>query len=275
MDPQMLALSAPSPPPAAAGASAPASPYSVLHPLLLPSPNPHLFLTPKTLTLSLSSTSSLPSMASSLPPAAAADAWELVTPAVPAVSHVDGGLDDCAIFPPRLHEGLVLDGEPEEVPQSPAVAKEADEEYEDDDEKEDEECPWGWGWERCRLAARRAWAAGVEAVQDRVLVHGACGCPAVKPAVWSAAAAAAVVGALLYARRRDRRERDLLVLLSKEKDKVESIMQIAEGAWLIIGTIWHLLSDIDILRIAQLLHQIALMSDIRSGSEAVRIIRNS
>jgi hypothetical protein len=70
------------------------------------------------------------------------------------------------------------------------------------------------------LAARRAWAAGVGTVQDRVLVHGACGCPAVRPAVWSAAAAAAVVGALLYARRRDKRERDLLVLLSKEKDKV-------------------------------------------------------
>lgn len=28
-------------------------------------------------------------------------------------------------------------------------------------------------------------------------------------------------------------------------------------------------------RIAQLLHQIALMSDIRSGNEAVKIIRNS
>ncbi|KAJ1291716.1 hypothetical protein BS78_02G337200 [Paspalum vaginatum] len=253
MDHQMLALSAPppppSPPPAVAGASAPASPHSVLRPLLLPSPDPHLFLKPKTLTLSLSS--SLTSMVSSSPPAAAADAWGLVTPTVPAVAHldVDGGLDDCAIFPPRLHEGLVLDGEPEEVPQSPAVAKEAEEEYEDNGEKEDEEDPWGWGWERCRLAARRAWAAGVGAVQDRVLVHGAsaCGCPAVKPTVWSAAAAAAVVGALLYARRRDRRERDLLVLLSKEKDK----------------------------RIAQLLHQIASMSDIRSGSEAVRIIRNS
>lgn len=158
---------------------------------------------------------------------------------------MDGGLDDFAIFPPRLHEGLGLDGEPEEVPQSPGVVKEAEEVYDD----EEEECLWGWGqrWERCRLAANRAWAAGVGAVQDRVLVHGACGCPAVRPAVWSAAAAAAVVGALLYARRRDRRERELLVLLSKEKDK----------------------------RIAQLLHQIALMSDIRSGSEVVKIIKNS
>jgi len=130
---------------------------------------------------------------------------------------VDGELDDCAIFPPRLHEGLGLDGEPEEVPPLPAAVKEAEEE-----EVEDDEWLWGWGWrwDRCRLAARRAWAAGVGTVQDRVLVHGACGCPAVRPAVWSAAGAAAVVGALLYARRRDKRERDLLVLLSKEKDKV-------------------------------------------------------
>lgn len=126
---------------------------------------------------------------------------------------MDGELDDCTIFPPRLHEGLGLDGEPEEVPPLPAAAKEAEEE-------EDDELMWGWGWERCRLAARRVWATGVGAVQERLFVHGACGCPAVRPAVWSAAAAAAVVGALLYARRRDRRERDLLVLLSKEKDKV-------------------------------------------------------
>lgn len=157
---------------------------------------------------------------------------------------MDGGLDDCAIFPPRLHEGLGLDGEPEEVPPMPAVAKE---ENEEDGEYEGEDDEWLWGWERCSLAARRAWAAGVGIVQERVLVHGACGCPAVRPAVWSVAVAAAVVGTLLYARRRDKRERDLLVLLSKEKDK----------------------------RIAQLLHQIALMSDIRSGNEAVKVIRKS
>lgn len=126
----------------------------------------------------------------------------------------------------------------------PAVAKE---ENEEDGEYEGEDDEWLWGWERCSLAARRAWAAGVGIVQERVLVHGACGCPAVRPAVWSVAVAAAVVGTLLYARRRDRRERDLLVLLSKEKDK----------------------------RIAQLLHQIALMSDIRSGNEAVKVIRKS
>ncbi|CAD6223238.1 unnamed protein product [Miscanthus lutarioriparius] len=232
-----------SPPISVASSLTPASPYSELHPLLLPSPN-LLFVKPKTLTLSLSS-SSLTSMASSSPPAPGTDAWEVVTPTDPPVAHVDGGLDDCAIFPPRLHEGLGLDGEPEEVPLLPAAAKEAEEEEEG---VEDDEWLWGWGWrwERCRLAARRAWAAGVGTVQERVLVHGACGCPAVRPAVWSAAAAAAVVGALLYARRWDRRERDLLVLLSKEKDK----------------------------RIAQLLHQIALMSDIRSANEAVKIIRN-
>lgn len=134
---------------------------------------------------------------------------------------------------------------------APAAAKEVEEEEEEDEGEEEEDGEWLWGawarWERCRLAARRAWATGVGAVQERVLVHSACGCPSVRPAVWSAAAAVAVVGALLYARRRDRKERDLLVLLSKEKDK----------------------------RIAQLLHQIALMSDIRSGSEAVKIIRNS
>ncbi|OEL16516.1 hypothetical protein BAE44_0022463 [Dichanthelium oligosanthes] len=252
MDRQRLAL--PSPPPVQspplAAASAPASPYSVLHPLLLPSPNPHLLLKPKTLTHSLSS-SSLTSVASSSPPAPATDAWELVTPTAPPVAHADGGLDDCAIFPPRLHEGLGLEGEPQEVV-APAASKEAEEEEEAVEEDEEEDGEWlggavWWRWERCRLAARRAWAAGVGAIQERVLVHGACGCPAVRPAVWSAAAAAAVVGALLYARRRDRRERELLVLLSKEKDK----------------------------RIAQLLHQIALMSDIRSGSEAVKIIRNS
>ena len=201
-----------SPPISAASASAPASPYSALHPLLLPSPNPHLLLKPKTLTLSLSS-SSLTSMGSSSPHAPATDAWEVVTPTAP---HVDSELDDCAIFPLRLHEGLGLDGEPDEVPLLPAAAKEAEEEEEG---VGDDEWLWGWGWERCRLAARRAWATGVGTVQERVLVHGACGCPAVRPAVWSAAAAAAVVGALLYARRRDRRERDLLVLLSKEKDK--------------------------------------------------------
>ncbi|KAF8664322.1 hypothetical protein HU200_054873 [Digitaria exilis] len=182
-------------------------------------------------------------MASSSPPGPAADAWEFLNPTEPPVADVDGGLDDCAIFPPRLHEGLGLDGEPEEAV-APAAAKEAAAE---EDEAEDGEWLWGWRWETCRLAARRAWAAGVGAVQDRVLVHGSCGCSAVRPAVWSAAAAAAVVGALLYVRRRDRRERELLVLLSKEKDK----------------------------RIAQLPHQIALMSDIGSGSEAVKIIRNS
>ncbi|CAL5085402.1 unnamed protein product [Urochloa decumbens] len=237
---------APPPPqsPPVAGASAPASPYSLLHPLLLPSPNPHLLLKPKTLTHSLSSSSLTSPMASSPPPARAADAWDLFTATSTLVSHVDGGIDDCAIFPPRLHEGLGLDGEPEEA----AAAKEAEEEEGLKDEEEEWLWgAWGWRWERCRLAARRAWAAGVGAVQERVLVHGECGCSTVRPAVWSAAAAAAVVGALLYARRRDRRERDLLVLLSKEKDK----------------------------RIAQLLHQIAVMSDIRSGNEAVKIIRNS
>ncbi|XP_047067756.1 uncharacterized protein LOC124675724 [Lolium rigidum] len=213
--------------------SAPGSPYSALHPLLLPSPNPHLLLKPKTLTLSLSSSS----LASSSPPAPASDAWELVHPTVTvaAASPVDGGLDDCAIFPPRLHEGLGLEEEAEE-----AAAKEEKDAEETDDEEEDE---WLWGWGRCRAAARRAWAAGA----GSVLVHGDCGCPAVRPAVWSAAAAAVVVGALLYVRRRDRRERDLLVLLSQEKDK----------------------------RIAQLLHQIALLSDIRTGSEAIKILRNS
>ncbi|CAL5061840.1 unnamed protein product [Urochloa decumbens] len=246
MDHQELAF--PPPPlqyPPVAAASAPSSPYSVLHPFLLPSPNPHLLLKPKTLTHSLSS-SSLTSVASSSPLAPAADAWEVVTSTAPLIAHVDGGIDDCAIFPPRLHEGLGLDGEPEEAP---AAAKEAEEEEEEEGLKneEEEDGEWAWRWERCRLAARRAWAAGVGAVQDRVLVHGECGCSAVRPAVWSAAAAVAVVGALLYARRRDRRERDLLVLLSKEKDK----------------------------RIAQLLHQIALMSDIRSGNEAIKIIRNS
>ncbi|RCV13810.1 hypothetical protein SETIT_2G376100v2 [Setaria italica] len=244
--PQRLELPSPSPPPPlpsppVAAVSAPASPYSVLHPLLLPSPNPHLLLKPKTLTHSLSS-SSLTSMASSSPPAP--DAWEFITPTSPSVAHVDGGLDDCAIFPPRLHEGLGLEAEPEEAV-APAAAKEVEEEEEEDEGEEEEDGEWLWGawarWERCRLAARRAWATGVGAVQERVLVHSACGCPSVRPAVWSAAAAVAVVGALLYARRRDRKERDLLVLLSKEKDK----------------------------RIAQLLHQIALMSDIRSGSEAM------
>jgi len=188
-------------------------------------------------------------MASSSPPGPATDAWEVLTPTVLLVAHVDGGLDDCAIFPPQLHEGLVLDGDPEEVAAA-AAGKEMEEE--DGREEEDEEdgewrWRWRWRWERCRLAARRAWASGIGAVQEGVLVHGACGCPAVRPAVLSAAAAAVVVGALLYARRRDRRERDLLVLLSKEKDK----------------------------RIAQLLHRIALMTDIRSGSEAVKTIRNS
>ncbi|KAG8079898.1 hypothetical protein GUJ93_ZPchr0007g4882 [Zizania palustris] len=219
--------------------SVPASPYSALHPLLLPSPNPHLLLKPKTLTLSLSS-SSLASMPSSSPPAP--DAWELVQPTTVVVAAgaapVDGGLeslDDCAIFPPRLHEGLGVEGE--------AAAKEAEEEQDEGDFDDDE---WLWGWGRCRSAARRAWAAGVGAVREGLLVHGTCGCPAVRPAVWSAAGAAIVVGALLYARRRDRRERDLLVLLSQEKDK----------------------------RIAQLLHQIALMSDIRGGGEAMKIIKN-
>ncbi|KAL5198563.1 hypothetical protein ABZP36_002075 [Zizania latifolia] len=193
--------------------SAPASPYSALHPLLLPSPNPHLLLKPKTLTLSLSS-SSLASMPSSSPPAP--DAWELVQPTTVVVAAgaapVDGGLDDCAIFPPRLHEGLGVEGEAEE-----AAAKEAEEEQDEGDFDDDE---WLWGWGRCRAAARRAWATGVGAVREGLLVHGTCGCPAVRPAVWSAAGAAIVVGALLYARRRDRRERDLLVLLSQEKEKV-------------------------------------------------------
>uniref|UniRef100_A0A0E0EDY4 Uncharacterized protein n=1 Tax=Oryza meridionalis TaxID=40149 RepID=A0A0E0EDY4_9ORYZ len=225
--------------------SAPASPYSALHPLLLPSPNPHLLLKPKTLTLSLSS-SSLGSMPSSSPPGPAVpDAWELVTPttvvAVGAAAADDGGLDDCDVFPPRLHEGLGVEGEAEE-----AAAKEGEEDDgEDDDDDEFGDGEWLWGWGRCRAAARRAWAAGVGAVREGLMVHGTCGCPAVRPAVWSAAGAAVVVGALLYARRRDRRERDLLVLLSQEKDK----------------------------RIAQLLHQIALMSDMRSGGEAIKIIR--
>ncbi|KAG2590585.1 hypothetical protein PVAP13_5NG265400 [Panicum virgatum] len=144
--------------------------------------NPHLLLKPKTLTLSLSS--SLTSMASSSPPGPATDAWEVLTPTVLLVAHVDGGLDDCTIFPPQLHEGLVLDGDPLEVAAA-AAGKEMEEE--DGREEEDEE-----------------------------------------DGEW-------------------RRERDLLVLLSKEKDK----------------------------RIAQLLHQIALMTDIRSGSEAVKTIRNS
>ncbi|GJN11147.1 hypothetical protein PR202_ga29319 [Eleusine coracana subsp. coracana] len=244
---------APQPPspqfPPLTAASAPASPYSALHPLLLPSPNPHLLLKPRSLTLSLSS-SSLGSMASS-PRAPAPDAWEFVAPTAPAAAHVDGGLDDCAIFPPRLHEGLGLEGEPEEAAAvaasgGAAATKEVEVEGEKEEEEEDGD-GWGWSWERCRSAARRAWEAGVEAVQERVLVHGACGCTAVRPAVWSAAAATVAVGALLYARRRDRKERDLLLLLSQEKDK----------------------------RIAQLLHQIALMSDIRSGSEAVKIIRSS
>ncbi|VAH28372.1 unnamed protein product [Triticum turgidum subsp. durum] len=197
--------------------SAPASPYSALHPLLLPSTNPHLLLKPKTLTLSLSSSSLASMPSSSSPPAPASDAWELVHPTVPvaAASPIDGGLDDCAIFPPRLHEGLGLEAEAEE-----AATKEEKEEETDDEEE------WLWGWGRCRAAARRAWAAGSGAV----LVHGECGCPG-----------------LFYVRRRDRRERDLLVLLSQEKDK----------------------------RIAQLLHQIALLSDIRGGSEAVKIMRNS
>lgn len=222
--------------------SAPASPYSALHPLLLPSTNPHLLLKPKTLTLSLSS-SSLTSMTSSSPPAPASDAWELVHPTVPvaAASPIDGGLDDCAIFPPRLHEGLGLEAEAEEA--ATKEEKEEEEETDDEEEETDDEEEWLWGWGRCRAAARRAWASGSGAV----LVHGECGCPGVRPAVWSAAAAAVVVGALLYVRRRDRRERDLLVMLSQEKDK----------------------------RIAQLLHQIALLSDIRGGSEAIKIMRNS
>jgi hypothetical protein len=190
--------------------SAPGSPYSALHPLLLPSPNPHLLLKPKTLTLSLSSSS----LASSSPPAPASDAWELVHPTVTvaAASPVDGGLDDCAIFPPRLHEGLGLEEEA-------ATKEEKDEETDEEEEEEDE---WLWGrWGRCRAAARRAWAAGA----GSVLVHGECRCPGVRPAVWSAAAAAVVVGALLYMRRRDRRERDLLVMLSQEKDKVCGSLQ--------------------------------------------------
>ncbi|KAL6657663.1 hypothetical protein ACP70R_005443 [Stipagrostis hirtigluma subsp. patula] len=259
MDRQRLespAPPAPPPPqsPPVSSALAPASPYSALHPLLLPSPNPHLLLKSKSLTHSLSS-SSLASMASSSPPAPATDAWEVVTPTTVAAAHVDGGLEDCVIFPPRLHEGLGLEGGPEEAANPVmvvAAAKEveAEEEGGDDvDGDEDGEWLWGWGWkwERCSMAARRAWAAGVGAVKEGVLVHGACGCPAVRPAIWSASAAAIVVGALLYARRRDRRERNLLVLLSQEKDK----------------------------RIAQLLHQIALMSDMRSGSEAIKIIRNA
>jgi hypothetical protein len=170
-------------------------------------------------------------MASSSPLAPTPDPWEFVTPTATATADVDGGLDDCTIFPPRLHEGLGLQGEPEEeaTATSGGAAKEVDdeagmvqEEEEEEEEDGDDEwlSGWRWSWERCRSAAKRAWAVGVGAVQDGVLVHGACGCTAVRPAVLSAAAATVVVGALLYARRRDRRERDLLVLLSQEKDKV-------------------------------------------------------
>uniref|UniRef100_A0A0D9X125 Uncharacterized protein n=1 Tax=Leersia perrieri TaxID=77586 RepID=A0A0D9X125_9ORYZ len=228
--------------------STPASPYSALHPLLLPSPNPHLLLKPKTLTLSLSSSSlgSIPSSSSpsaAAAPAAVPDAWELVTPTTTVVIAPVHDDDDCDVFPPRLHEGLGVEAE------EAAAAKEGEDDDDDDDGEEDfgEDEEWIWGWGRCRAAARRAWASGVGAVREGLMVHGTCGCPAVRPAVWSAAGAAIVVGALLYARRRDRRERDLLVMLSQEKDK----------------------------RIAQLLHQIALMSDIRSGGEAIKIIRNS
>uniref|UniRef100_A0A0E0LKJ4 Uncharacterized protein n=1 Tax=Oryza punctata TaxID=4537 RepID=A0A0E0LKJ4_ORYPU len=144
--------------------SAPASPYSALHPLLLPSPNPHLLLKPKTLTLSLSS-SSLGSMPSSSPPGPAVpDAWELVTPTTATVvavgtAAVDDGLDDCDVFLPRLHEGLGVEGEAEE-----AAAKEGEEDEEEDGE-DFGDGKWLWGWGRCRAAARRAWAAGVGAVR--------------------------------------------------------------------------------------------------------------
>ncbi|CAN6205949.1 unnamed protein product [Urochloa humidicola] len=173
MDHHGLALPSPPPPPPqsppVAAASAPSSPYSVLHPFLLPSPNPHLLLKPKTLTHSLSS-SSLTSVASSSPLAPAADAWEVVTPIAPLIAHVDGGIDDCAIFPPRLHEGLGLDGEPEEA----AAAKEAEEEEEEEGLKNEEELTtrlggearlggWGRGRPGPGARARRVRVLGGEA----------------------------------------------------------------------------------------------------------------
>ncbi|KAL5231243.1 hypothetical protein ABZP36_030019 [Zizania latifolia] len=61
---------------------------------------------------------------------------QLTTIVATGAAPVDSGLNECATFPPCLHEGLGIEGEAEE-----ATTKEAEEER-DEGDFDDEEWPW-------------------------------------------------------------------------------------------------------------------------------------
>ncbi|XP_072978857.1 uncharacterized protein [Typha angustifolia] len=243
------------------------TPHPFLHPLVLIPPtstNPHVVY-------KLRSVASLQAMdggedgkASPFPFAGAGtssvagDGWEAVAPpATPPVweesgrgwevvadvsAGVGGGgsFDDCAIFPPSLHEGLHLHPDPNQD-LTPRSLQEADGEpysprWSEVVEEEKEAVVERTFRLQRRLSdsARRILDSGMEVIQSKMPFCGGAG-GVIAGGIWSLSVLAGL-GIMMYMRRRDRRERDLLLLLLQEKDQ----------------------------RISQLLHQIALINEIKT-----------
>nr|CAD1832380.1 unnamed protein product [Ananas comosus var. bracteatus] len=186
-------------------------------------------------------------VASPQPPEAAAAAaaeeeeerfrgWEMVADGIGGGVGGGGSFDDCAIFPLASMREPSHSGRVEE------------EELEEEEEREEEEEERGPLVRRGFLdSARQIWDSGIEVIQSKIslcggVVSGVC---ATGAGVWSVAVMSVFAGVLMYMRRRDRRERDLLLLLLQEKDK----------------------------RITQLLHQIALMNAVNPAIHQVSILR--
>ncbi|XP_020089930.1 zinc finger and BTB domain-containing protein 4-like isoform X2 [Ananas comosus] len=234
-------------------------PQPSLHPLVLLAPdsiNPHLLNKRRTLTLlramegyggggAASRSAAAPGDGWEAAAAAAAEeeeeeeeerfrGWEMVADGIGGGIGGGGSFDDCAIFPPSLHEGLHLRAESNQalVPllhQEPSHSgRVEEEELEEEEEEEEEEREEEEEEERGPLvrrgfsdSARQIWDSGIEVIQSKIslcggVVGGVC---ATGAGVWSVAAMSVFAGVLMYMRRRDRRERDLLLLLVQEKDK--------------------------------------------------------
>ncbi|OAY80424.1 hypothetical protein ACMD2_17939 [Ananas comosus] len=182
--------------------------------------------------------------------------WEMVADGIGGGIGGGGSFDDCAIFPPSLHEGLHLRAESNQAlvpllqqePSHSGRVEEEELEEEEEEEREEEEEERGPLVRRgFSDSARQIWDSGIEVIQSKIslcggVVSGVC---ATGAGVWSVAAMSVFAGVLMYMRRRDRRERDLLLLLVQEKDK----------------------------RITQLLHQIALMNAVNPAIHQVSILR--
>ncbi|CAL9100238.1 unnamed protein product [Musa acuminata var. zebrina] len=147
-----------------------------------------------------------------------------------------------AVFPPNLHEGLDLHPHAHLSVEMSASAVENEEKIEEEEEEEERAV-----MQRCALSgsARRSLETGLEMVCSRIPLWRGKGSSWSGGEGWWFAAVAGFAGLMMYLSRRHRREKELLLLLNKDKDQ----------------------------RISQLLNQIALMNEMVAARRRVPVMR--